>query len=298
LQLLLQAVLARFNSVQFILHISSIASVHHIQEQRLRSWTAETDPSSTSLQQPYDRFKRGCEELIAHVATEHNLRYTSLRLGAIFSDAATCIQCSALALQCYTGPYLPVRIDCNSSRNASHMIHLLLYQERPEQLKNGSSSSTGDQNAVPEPMPALRPVYYYTRCVSQYPDPVPYGEFLLAYFQANHDNNDGTLLSSALARWCRRFVWLPHWLVLYGFVLPFRWCTMVLTTLVSSKLPYVESIDYLLQVTVNEHSFDLTDTVRDFPDIVKLEETMQECFARRRRKASCWPIRNYGTCAT
>jgi hypothetical protein len=45
----------------------------------------------------------------------------------------------------------------------------------------------------------------------------------------------------------------------------------------------LESIDYLLQVTLEEHTFDMTETVRDFPGILSVEESMEDCFRRRRK---------------
>jgi hypothetical protein len=50
------------------------------------------------------------------------------------------------------------------------------------------------------------------------------------------------------------------------------------------QLPYVASIDYLLQVTVHEHSFDMTAIATDFPQLAQYEETIYECFRRRRRR--------------
>jgi hypothetical protein len=277
LRRLLSALIARYGPPTLLLHISSIAAVHHILPQVQRS-VRQADPPSTALVQPYDCFKRACEELVESLATTTTasssttkVHWTNVRLGAIFSDSPTCIQCSALALQCYTGgPYLPTRIDCNSSRNASHLIHLIL-------LKYSSSRTIGTTTTT---VPLLLPVYYYTRCVSQYPQPVPYGEFLVAYHAANHGGAQSVMGD---AGWCRRYPWLPHWLVLYGFVIPFHWCTMLVAKLLPWNLPFMESLDYLLQVTIHEHTFDMKETIEHFPELLQLEETMLACFQRRRR---------------
>jgi hypothetical protein len=243
---LLEAVLKQ-HSVDMILHVSSIAAVDHIQKQHLRSVNA-TDPPSSTLQQPYDRFKRGCEELVEQLCTSNNIRYSSLRFGAIFSDDPACIQCSSLALQCYTGPYLRTKIDCNSSRNAAHLIRLILQQSHKQKL---------------------RPIYYYTRCVSQYPMPVPYGEFLIAYRRAYGLDWLPMLVPILLVEWC--------------VVRPLHWLTVLLTTVLGfASIPILESVDYLLQVTLDEHTFDMTETVHDFPEILQVEESMEECFRRRR----------------
>ena len=70
-------------------------------------------------------------------------------------------------------------------------------------------------------------------------------------------------------------------------VRPFHWCTVVWTVVLSRILrlpmpPFLESIDYLLQVTLDEHTFDMRETVKDFPMIRQAEESMDVCFRRRR----------------
>lgn len=249
--------------IRLMLHISSIAAVDHIPTQTLRS-VNETDPSSHSLRYPYDRFKRGCEELLEDLARfaetlqRDSMQYTNIRLGAIFSDDPLCIQCTSLALQCLTGPYLITPIDCNSSRNVSQLLHLMLSQFHYD----GRSINPSAQR--------LRPVYYYTRCISQYPKPVPYGEFFLAYRRAYG------------LGWLP--ILLPLFVVKYGVVKVCHILTEVLRSILPSYLmpPYLESIDYLLQVTLHEHSFDMKETLSDFPKIVTLEETIEGCFRRRR----------------
>ncbi len=265
LYLLLQNLLATFsNTLRVVLHISSIAAVNHIAPQHLRSIT-KPDPSYTELQHPYDRFKRQCEVIIEKLVrsqNKSNIQYTSIRLGAIFSDTSRCIQCTSLMIQLSClGPYLPTHIDCNSSYNVSQLLHEILL-----------SSSTIK----------LRPIYYYTRCVSQYPYPVPYGEYLLSYKKAYF----GTPLISWFVP-----ILIPSRLIEYGVVRLLHIITSLLQMLhsycrnvaIPFVPPYLESIDYLLQVTLNEHTFDMKETIQDFPNIIQCEESMEECFRRRRR---------------
>lgn len=255
LKLLLEAILQQ-HSVRLIIHISSIAAVDHVQRQHVRS-VREGSPRSHSLIQPYDRFKRASEELMEQLCTTTNgvtpIRHTSLRLGAIFSDDPACIQCRALALQCFTGPYLATAIDCNSSRNAAHLIRMIL------------------QSSTAQPKELL-PIYYYTRCVSRYPNPVPYGEYLKAYRRAYDLDWFPIFIPSGLVEWC--------------VVRPLHWFTRVIKAVTSrwhASVPFLESVDYLLQVTRDEHTFDMTETIHSFPGILGVEESMEECFRRRRK---------------
>ena len=252
--LLLHALTVKFD-VKTVIHVSSIAAVDHIPRQHLRS-VREQDPRFTNLRNPYDRFKRGCEELTELVCTtgddpQKTIRFTSVRLGAIFSDTPRCIQCNALSLQCFTGPYLKTPIDCNSARNAASLIHLML-----------SSVHTKP----------LLPIYNYTRCISSYPEPVPYGEYLVAYRKAYNLDWIPLLLPGVAVKWC--------------VVIPFHWFTVILSSVLlyfvpALAPPFLQSIDYLLQVTLNEHSFDMRETERDFPIIRTAEESMETCFRRR-----------------
>jgi hypothetical protein len=232
-----------------VIHVSSIASIDHLNRQSLRSETSEPDPPSSYLKYPYDWFKRRCEEEVIRVCSSASVPYTNLRLGAIFSDSRTCIQCGALQLQSLVGPYLTLPIDCNSSRNVCSLIHqiLLLSSRR----RRGRSS----QNS-------LRPVYYYTRPL-MLPRPVPYGEYLVSYREAYR------LSSYAL--------WIPN-LSVKAFVSFFH----LVTTLVGSFAPYLQSVDYLLQVTTTEHSFDNSAVAADFGQAIE-EESILECFERRRK---------------
>lgn len=258
LQVILQTtvdnIVSKSSNVVTITHLSSIAAIGHIQPHCLRSETTENDPASTDLCYPYDRFKRKCEEIIERVAKSYRnfqIQFTNIRSGAIFSaDDPGCIQCQALALQAYNGPLLPQRIDCNSSRNVASLVYLILQRTRPPQQKQ--------EQQLPL---KLRPVYYYTRPL-HYHQPVPYGHFLQAYRQAY------------LIHW---YINLPVWVV-QGFVA----CFHGITNLLGPYVPYLESVDYLLQVTGNEHSFDMTAVQTDFPQLSILEETIEGCFQRRK----------------
>ena len=102
----------------FVLHISSVAALDHLRTQQFMS---EEDAIATLSQYttPYKIFKRNCEESISNIICrqQSKIPVCHLRLSAIFSDESTCIQCSALDLQCRVGCYLPLPIDCNSSAN-------------------------------------------------------------------------------------------------------------------------------------------------------------------------------------
>jgi hypothetical protein len=71
------------------------------------------------------------------------------------------------------------------------------------------------------------------------------------------------------------YVWIPVWMV-RAFVKAVHWITSWFPLL------YLESVDYLLQVSYREHSFDCSDFVQDFPEIVNQEETIESCFWRQK----------------
>lgn len=249
-----------------ILHLSSIAAIHHVQEQKLRS-ESDPEPASDELPNPYDRFKRASEEMILKLPKEYNnkqkntkrvVQITNIRMGAIFSDDPRCIQCNAMQLQSRIGCYLHLPIDCNSSRNVASLIHLLL--------------------ASDQPWP--RPVYYYTRPIRFHPQPVAYGSYLQAYRRANDIS------------WAA--LWIPVSLV-HAVVGAFHtFATAIISPRGRSsssswwrklleRYLYLEHVDYLLQVTIKEHSFDLTAVQTDFPKLLEMEESIYECFRRRRK---------------
>jgi hypothetical protein len=231
------------SQVRQIVHISSIAAVDHHPRQSMFSEKDDIVSSSQELSNPYDRFKRACEERISHWATSSNppKSYTHLRFGAIFTDAPDCIQCQSLAMQVRLGPLLAIPIDCNSGRNAATLLHLIL-------------SSPHDK--------ALQPFYFYCRPL-HFSRPVPYGNYLQAYREAYGMRYYLTVPD----RWVRLFVLGFH----------------ALTRLLGGCVPFLESVDYLLLVTLNEHSFDQQLVQQDFPELHSREETILQCFERRRR---------------
>ncbi|KAL7564722.1 hypothetical protein ACA910_010136 [Epithemia clementina (nom. ined.)] len=279
--------------LQRLVHISSVAAIRHVQQHVLRSETDhnnniinnERDPHSWELDNPYDRFKRATEEMVLELAkattqTAENatnaalepqpprLQVTNLRLGAIFSDDAHCIQCRALAWQARVGCYLPTRIDCNSSRNVAVLMHQLLF------VDDDSNDDSNDDNQV-VPTASWRPIYYYTR-PTQYVQPVPYGTYLVAYRQAYGITKAAIWIPVGLVRW---FVAVVHWMTGQ---LQRPGCTWLRQW--ADTLFCWSHTDYLLQVTVHEHSFDLTAIQTDVPTLARHEETIVACFQRRKRQ--------------
>lgn len=259
LDVFLRAVIDSCKEVHSILHISSIAAINHLEAQHMVS---EDDPArngvrSIDLLAPYDRFKRACEERIDAIVTDtaYDLQATTLRLGAIFSDDPSCIQCQALALQARVGCYLPTKIDCNSSRNVVAAIRLILEKQQEQKALSSSTSTKSSQNRSR--------YYYYTRPV-QFRDAIPYGRYLVDYRKAHN---------------IKLAVWIPAWTVQW-FVATVHWCAL---TSVAKHLPYLESVDYLLQVSAQEHSFDCSRFAADFTEIASQEENFETCFRRRQR---------------
>lgn len=233
-----------------ILHVSSIAAIDHVQAQELRAETDAADPPSASLLHPYDRFKRACEEALDAlvVAAASAVHVTHVRLGAFFSDDASCIQCQALALQARVGCYLPTRIDCNSARNVAVLLRAVLTETPP-----------------PNPTaPATIRYFFYTRPLS-WERPRPYGDYLVAYRRA-HEIRLALWIPVAIVR---LVVALVHWIATQSW---------------GRVLPFCQSVDYLLQVTRREHTFCLAAVQTAYPSVAAQEETLEDCF--RRRQAS------------
>ena len=227
-------------TLQVILHISSVAAVDHTETQHNLS---EVDTKANiCLTYPYDIFKANCEGLVGQLAVKYGIAFCNLRLSAIFSDSTKCIQCSALHLQSVIGTYTPHAIDANSSRNVSCLIRLILQR-----------FSKGTKN--------IYSVYYYTRplrdCIR------PYGDYLKDYRKANGFEVYLDIPYSLVAA----LIWLVHALALFS--------------VLSEYVPFLSSIDYLLQVSSREHSFDMSRLRRDFPDLSSREESIEECFRRR-----------------
>jgi hypothetical protein len=237
--------------LSYILHISSVAAVNHLQAQVNINEDSVMPPLS-DYTAAYDVFKRQCEELITNIVVcngeSHNnnnmISYTHLRISGVFSDHSTnCIQVGALNIQSFVGQYLTTKIDMNSSRNVGAAIQVLL-----DRMRRRRRRQSGE----------LSPVYYYTR-PSSIKQPIPYGDYLLDYLKANNI-------------WYT--IWLPCWLV--G---SFLWFINILATYM---VPSLQPINYLLQVSTREHSFDNSRFLKDFPEIQQHEESIYECFVRRR----------------
>lgn len=231
--------------VQQIIHISSIAAIDHHLHQHLVSERDTVAVSSQQLVNSYDRFKKATEERVTtQWATCPPKSFTNLRFGAIFTDDPGCIQCKALSLQARLGPILAVPIDCNSGRNAATLLYLILREKQK----------------------SLQPVYFYCRPL-HFTRPVSYGTYLQFYRQAFGIRYYLTVPDS----WVRGFVWCFHIIILASSFLG-RW------------IPFLESVDYLLRVTLEEHSFDQRLVEKDFPELRLREETILECFQRRRKQ--------------
>lgn len=251
LAVFLNGVCTRLKELQFVLHVSSVAVANHLQSQEF--WTENTNAFPNDLSEyraPYDRFKRRSEEEITAICERHQIQCCHLRLSAIFSDESSCIQCSALDLQCRIGCYLPLSIDCNSSANVSRAIDLILARAERRNDTGISDDTTR----------TIKTVYYYTRPLSL-ERPVPYGYYL-------HEFRKAYQMTFAL--------WIPASLVTC-FVACIHWFAVWNVCL---GLPYLDAADYLLQVASREHSFDCSQFGRDFPELK--EESIFNCFTRRK----------------
>ena len=242
---LLQEACQHLPKLQFVLHISSVAAMDHLRTQQFVTEEAPFPPWQ-EYKASYDIFKRQCEETITQICSRNNIFYCHLRLSAIFSDDAACIQCRALNLQRRMGCYLPLAIDCNSSANVSRALHGLLCRSEQQ-------------------IPKMQHVYYYTRPLLL-EEPVPYG-YYLQQFRVAYGLE-------------RTSLWIPVWVVTC-FVAVVHWFAQCChKNVYLQQLPYVDAVDYLLQVASREHSFDCSSFGRDFPGLQ--EETILDCFQRRK----------------
>ena len=134
---LLQEACQHLPKLQFVLHISSVAAMDHLRTQQFVSEEAPFPPWQ-EYKASYDIFKRQCEETITQICSRNNIFYCHLRLSAIFSDDAACIQCRALNLQRRMGCYLPLAIDCNSSAKVLSCPPWSLVSIRTTDTKNAT----------------------------------------------------------------------------------------------------------------------------------------------------------------
>ena len=200
-------------------------------------------PPKSEYTAPYDSFKRDSEDCITEICNDHRVPHCHLRLSAIFSDDPSCIQCSALGLQSRIGAFTPIAIDCNSSLNVSKAIRALLMEASKEK-------------------PKIRTVYYYTRPL-HLEQPVPYGFYLQEFRKAHSITTFSFWIPFCLVTW---FTGILHWIAK-----------------LFPSVPYMEAADYLMQVASREHSFDCSLLAGDFWNLRKEEETIFECFVRRRK---------------
>ena len=300
LELLLEQACHRYaKTLKYILHISSVAAVNHLQAQHLVKEEDDdgstTLPSSAFLVAPYDVFKRNCEIVVERICNNHNnkkkekesvdidgngigtdthqqqeeLKYTNLRISAIFSDDdEKCIQCNALKVQCRVGCYVPHPIDCNSSLNVSRAIHTMI-QRALNVPRATTSTKTRTSAQIGQQEKPLHSLYYYTRPLSLLKVPIPYGEYLVYYRRAYGITS-------------RTSIWVPMFIMTW-FVTIVHWIAHTIKRRCRIWIPYLDSIDYLLQVSIREHSFDNTRFFTDFGSSFK-EESILECFQRIRRK--------------
>eukprot|EP00797_Seminavis_robusta_P026340 Sro477_g150750.1 n/a (470) ;mRNA; r:24886-26607 len=256
-KLLQQACHQEASKLRLVLHVSSVAAMDHLRTQHFVS-EAEDYPPIIEYKAAYDKFKRHCEECITSIVhkanegrTTTNISVCNIRLSAIFSDEKSCIQCSAMDLQARVGCYMDLAIDCNSSVNVSRAMYAVM-----ERVSSNNQEGTTKQ---------IQPVYYYTRPLSL-EQPVPYGYYLQEFRRAHQMEYTS--------------IWIPVWVV--------AWITALIHWFASIcnrwkvRLPYVDAMDYLMQVASREHSFDCSMFGDDFPNFQEQEETILECFIRRK----------------
>ena len=104
---------------------------------------------------------------------------------------------------------------------------------------------------------------------------MPYRYYLQCYRQAHGLDH---------THWyCRGSVWIPVWIVtlVVGLV---HGLALVVRRMSFFSIPYLEAADYLLQVSSREHSFDCSQFAQDFGKHLEEEESILECFVRRRKQ--------------
>ena len=171
-----------------------------------------------------------------------------------------------MKLQSRVGCYVSHPIDCNSSLNVSRAIHVMI--KRALDLPTAATSKQTGNHQQQHQQP-LKSLYYYTRPLSLLKEPLPYGEYLLYYRRAY----EITSLSS---------IWLPMFLM-STFVTIIHWIAHTIKRRCRIWIPYLDSINYLLQVSIREHSFDNTRFATDFGSYFQ-EESILECFQRIRKR--------------
>lgn len=322
--------------VSAVVHVSSVAVVDHLRAQHLDDEDTPMPPIE-SYKGDYDVFKRRSEEIINdavaagdggtvdhHDHHDHRrgghtpVRVVHLRIGGIWSNGrrGNCMQCSVLKTQWPFAVYVPVHMDCNSSRNVCLALSAILASLAAGGSDGYNNPKTNGQN---------RPrVYYYTRSSKQ-PDggPCPYGEYLMAYRRAQQrcgGGGGGSSLEAWMdwALWTFTTVWLPWPCVALAIVL-FNFFAGLVAAVAPRPRPkpstgsstkpqqettstasfgaaaavadallalaaLIRSVDYLLQVASREHTFDNSVFHGDFPGVAGHEETPLEAFRRIRAR--------------
>uniref|UniRef100_A0A6S8UGX8 NAD-dependent epimerase/dehydratase domain-containing protein n=1 Tax=Ditylum brightwellii TaxID=49249 RepID=A0A6S8UGX8_9STRA len=107
----------------------------------------------------------------------------------------------------------------------------------------------------------LQTMYYYTRPLAL-AEPVPYGYYVHEYKRAQN---------------MQLLVWGP--------LIALTWARILLHLIANAFpfVPYIEALDYMFQVSYYEHSFDCSRFAKDFPNMLNEEESIYDCFTRRRK---------------
>ena len=248
--------------VRYILHISSVAACNHLESQ-VGVTEDSPCPPLHEYRGSYDRFKRCSEDIINAQSGLYGAIH--LRLSAVFSDSTSCVQCNAMAWQSRIGPAtMPLRIDCNSGRNVAHAIRMLQQELLLLQHQRQQHIIVNDNDDDKNPMAVVQSrVYYYTRPTIE-PDNMTYGDYL-RYYNLAYNVKFRIVIPFVIITY---FTMAVHWIV---------WKTPL------HRIGILVSLDYLLQVAFREHTFDCSRFSKDFPNFGQHEETIYECFARRRR---------------
>jgi hypothetical protein len=241
--LLLQG-LERFLSRLLLVHTKvstmiHISSVAAVDHSKEQLEWDESHVTTGSLTYPYDIFKRECEIMTERFAKQHKV------------SRFTNLRISAIfsdspdCIQCGALQLQSMLVSCAMMKlidcNSARNVASCVHA----MLLQPSSSSDNTES--------LEPVYYYTRCTKQ---PVPYVSHLYDYQFAYN------------IRW---IVWIP--------VAATVWFLQFFHFLATTVLPCLQSLDYLLIVASQSHSFDnsLVHSQFQFP-----QESILDCFTRRR----------------
>lgn len=265
--------------VRRVLHVSSVAAADHLRAQRGVDEEAQLPPLSEYAGE-YDVFKRCSEEEIGRACEAAGLPHVHLRLSAIFSNEPQCIQAAPPAPP--PPPTLPLlhlppshssSPPAAASRPPPPQVRALALQAHagaylPVLLDANSSRNVCTAlrlllERLEAEAASVRRLYYYTRPRGP---AVPYGEHLVAY-RAAHATSPA--------------VWLPYLAVA---MLVALWHAAVRHTPLG-RLAGARSVDYLLQVSSRDHTFDNGRIHRDFPSLAASEESLVRAFRRIEARA-------------